>query len=200
MVSTVSDPLIEEYKALREEILLHIKFERQILAISGTVFFVALAFLTQLSVELDRDLWGVILIGLMTPLFLLYRVEVMTIAKISSYIQKFIESKVEDLEWTGAHIEAIPKFGRGLFHWWLLDIGASRVIGFYFLILLSIAWALPWYLDGERPSWFALGIMLALSVLYIANFISLLFYRSFRARWEAIWEKSLRTRSNKSQN
>ena len=142
--------LIEEYKSLREELLLHIKLERQILALSGTVFFIVFGVLNQVGTKLDHDLWGIILMALITPLFLLYRGEVFSIAKIASYIEKFIEPKVKGLEWTGTHIKARPRYGKQIFTWTSFRGNPHQTTSIYFMVLLAISWAVPWYLKGAN--------------------------------------------------
>ena len=56
MVQCLKDVLLEEYKTLREEILLHMKLEKQIFAISGTLYFLALTFMTGLKMDTNYDL------------------------------------------------------------------------------------------------------------------------------------------------
>lgn len=183
--------IIEEYKTLREEVLLHIRMERQILALSGTVFFVVVAFLSKAGVS--PSLWGVLLMALITPIFLLYREEVCAIAKIASYIHYCIEPRVEGLEWAHAHIDAIPKYGKDIFIRPSLELSPSRVIGAYFLVLLAVSWALPFIKDSHMSPGLAV-VMSVLSAVYLINFVCLLRYRQYREKWDTIWQKSFSER------
>lgn len=194
----MTNGLLEEYRTLREEILLHIRLERQILALSGTVFFVGLAFLDQARSSLAPDLWGVLLIGLLTPLFLLYRAELFAIAKIAAYVQICIEPKVEGLEWTGAHIKAMPIHGVHEFPRPGFEVPPHRAIAAYFVALFGTAWSVP-FLLGEPPSWTVLGVMSILSIISFANLVSLFRFRSYRARWEKVWQRSLAARTGNSE-
>ena len=182
--------LLEEYRTLREELLLHIRQERQIVVVSGTVYFAMLAFLAKFGQTLSVDLWGIAPIVFLTPLFLLYRAELFSIAKIASYIGRFIEPEAKGLRWTRANIESSSKFGNKLFGWFPFRVSPHQAIGLYFIVLLFISWVVPPYLKGQWPSWLALSIMAGLSLVYIANFVSLIRYRSHRLKWEKIWEKT----------
>ena len=178
---------LEEYKSLREEVLLHIKLERQILALTGTVFFLALTFAAKFLPESHADIWSIVIMILLTPLFALYRAELFAIAKIASYIEEFIEPNVKGLRWTGTHIQGVKRFDkaspRAPF-----KISSHQAAGIYFVVLLVVAWALPWVFDGCTPSWTSLGAMAILSFIYILNLASLLRYGSHRERWQNVWK------------
>ena len=181
--------LLEEYKTLREELMLHIKLEKQILALSGTLYFLALTFFSKLETSIDYDLCSIILILLLTPLFIIYRVEVFSIAKIASYIEKCIEPKAKGLNWTRLHIRALPTHGKKCFNWRTFEISSSAVIGIYFLVLLALSWVFPIYLKGSFLSLFPTIVMVPFSLIYIYNFLILLNYRKYRKGWESIWEE-----------
>ncbi len=176
--------MLEEYNTLREELLLHIKLERQVLALSGTVAFVAFTFCAKFATVVPYDLYGVILLLLLTPIFLVYRAESFTIAKIASYIENCIESKVDGLNWTGHNINKPARRS-----WRVLDLSSTATGAIYFLILLLLSWGLPLYLKGKYLSIPATVAMAALSAVYLVNAVLLLSYRHYRRYWDSIWHR-----------
>ncbi len=186
----MQDALLEEYKTLREEILLHVLLEKQIFALSGTLYFLALTFMTGLKMDTNFDLLGIILLLLLIPLFIIYRNEVFTIGKIASYIEKCIEPNVKYLDWTRLHIRSTPKYESKFLKWtvWPSYIGVS----IYFIILFLLSWLIPIYLKGSFYSLRSLAIMGVLSLVYMHNFIILINYKKYRTAWEKVWEESLR--------
>lgn len=188
--------LLEEYKTLREELLLHIKGTNQILISSGTLAFVALAFL--IKIDVDYDVCGILLLLLLTPLFFKYRNEVFSIARIATYIEKRIEVKVEGLNWTTQYNEACathPSCFR--FHRYLRKVSPHAEV-YYFLILLAMTWSLPVYLKKAFYSGSTIVIMSVLSAVYIYNYILLRKYRQYRSFWEQIWSGKQRSDTRES--
>lgn len=186
----MSDVLLEEYKTLREELLLHVKLERQILALSGTLAFLVLTFMTRIGAVHNYDLWGVTLVVLLTPVFIIYRMEVFAVAKIASYIELCIESRIPDLCWTTRHIRSHPTFGSQLWSCGVVKLDSLTAIGIYFLVLLALSWAIPIWLKGTMPSLPALLVMIPFSTVYIINFITLKQYKSYRDEWSNIWSEA----------
>ena len=92
--------IIEEYKTLREELMLHMKLQRQALAFSGTAFFAILALLAKTDRSIDPEILGIGLLSIITPMFMLFLSESYRIAEIATYIEARIEPKVTGLEWT----------------------------------------------------------------------------------------------------
>lgn len=179
---------LEEYKSLREEVLLHIKLERQILALAGTIFFLALTFLAKALPESHADIWSIVIMILLTPLFALYRAELFAIAKIASYIEEFIEPQVEGLKWTGTHIQGLKRFDKAGPRV-RFKISSHEAASIYFVVLLVVAWSLPWVFDACTPSWPTISGMAILSFIYILNLASLLRYGSHRERWQNVWKR-----------
>jgi len=194
----MSNAILEEYRTLREELLLNITLERQILTISSTIYFAILAFLCKFGNNISVGMWSIILLLVITPHFLLYRAVLFKIGNIASYIEKFIESEVKELRWTQAYIEAIPKFGKRVFGKWSFNLSKHQVIGIYYLIFLFISCFVPPYFTGKIFSPSAMCIIGILSLINIVNFIMLMRYRSFRQKWEKIWDLSYKMLKNKS--
>lgn len=186
--------LLEEYRSLREEMLLHLKLERQILALSGSLFFLILNFLrVSKDLNIDFTLYGVILQLSLLPLYVIFRVEVLTNAKIASYIQVCIEPKISTLSWTGLNIKATPEFYKRA--GWGIDFARHFGSNLYFLILLVLSWFIPLHLKG---SFFDLYktcdltvfiAMVILSLVYLENFFRLKSYIKKRKIWVNIWEE-----------
>ena len=182
--------VLEEYKTLREEILLHIKLEKQVFALSGTLYFLVLSFMTSSKINVNHDYSGVILLLLITPLFVIYRTEHFTIGKIASYIEKCIESKVDGLDWTRLHSQSHLRYPSKFLKWILLS--SNTAVSIYFIVLLLLSWLIPAYLKGSFYSRLSLTIMVLLSLVYLWNFIVSLNFRRYRAVWEETWEKALK--------
>ncbi len=180
--------LMEEYKTLREELLLHIRVINQILISSGTLAFVALTFLIKMDV--DYDVCGIVLLLLLIPLFFKYRDEVFYIARIASYIEKRIEQRLDELNWTTQYNRACathPSCFR--FHRYLTGVLPHAEVC-YFMILLAMTWLLPVYLNESFYSPSTILIMGVLSAIYIYNYFILRQYRKYRLNWENIWERA----------
>lgn len=179
------EALLEEYKTLREELLLHIKGINQILISSGTLAFVALTFLIKIGV--NYDVCGIVLLLLLLPLFFKYRNEVFSIARIVTYLEKRIEARVEGLNWTTQYNEACAKYRSCFrFHRCLRKVSPHAEV-YYFMVLLVMTWLLPVYLKKAFYSGSTTVIMAILSVVYIYNYILLRKYREYRSVWEQIW-------------
>lgn len=123
----MSEAVLEEYRALREEILLHLRLRRQVVALSGSLFFVVLGFLAQSKDLVAYDLWGILCLLILLPLIMIYRYEVFAIARIASYIERFIEPRVEGLTWTRANVEAASHFNRWKREKWATRWGVLSV-------------------------------------------------------------------------
>jgi hypothetical protein len=181
---------LEEYKTLREELLLHIKVINQIIVSSGALYFVALTFLSKIDV--NYDLSGILLLSLLIPLFFKYRYEVFTIAKIASYIEKCIETKIDGLNWTGLHMQSLSKHRSSFTLLTFLGGVWRNAEVFYFLILLTLTWLLPLYLKKAFYSVGATVIMLILTAVYIYNFVVLRKYAEYRSDWDRTWDDAVR--------
>jgi len=189
----IESTLLEEYKTLREELLLHIRVINQILISSGTLAFVALTFL--IKIDVAYDVCGIVLLLLLIPLFFKYRDEVFSIARIATYIEKRIEQRVEGLNWTTQYNRACaaqPSCFR--FHRYLTRTLPHAEVC-YFMILLVMTWLLPIYLNESFYSWSTTLIMGLLSAIYVYNYLILRKYRKYRQTWEKTWETSTSDRA-----
>ncbi len=174
--------LIEEYKTLRDEIITHIKLKRQMVGLSGTVVVIAITFCEKTAASISYDLLGVLLLILLVPIFLVYRAECFSIAKIASYIEKRIESKVEGLNWAGANINRPSRRGLRIF-----DIRSSTTEAMYFLMLLMVSWGVPCYLKKSSLSTVAIIIMSMFSCVYLFNAFLVFKYYSYRKDCDDMW-------------
>lgn len=181
---------IEEYKTLREEILLRVRLQFQAVIFSGTAFFLALTFLSRMEpYKFNVEYWGLMLLLMINPFYLMYRMHVFAIAKIASYIEKCIEPDHDGLNWTGSHIlsSSINNYENLSF---LDKFNVSiNIISMYFFTMTLISWVLPWKLNSGAPSIWVLAAMGFLTLIIIGNYISLRNYKTHRKAWMDIWEK-----------
>ncbi|MEM7456984.1 MAG: hypothetical protein AAF456_21755, partial [Planctomycetota bacterium] len=145
--------ILEEYKTLREELMLHVRLERQIVGLSSTLIFVVLGVFANLDNPALNQLCGLTLLMLLAPITLLYTHETFAIAKIASYIQQHIESRVPNLSWTTKHIEGLNRFATSQDrHPWYRRVPHLSVricVLLYFSTLTVLAWSLPFYFEAS---------------------------------------------------
>jgi hypothetical protein len=175
--------LIEEYKTLRSELLLHMKQSQQVLAWSGTIAVATVGLCLKAVDIIPKEYSGLILLAIITPITLVYKHECFVIGKIASYIQHRIEPVLVDLNWTTDNfLKPNPSGLR------ILDFRSSSIGSIYFSVLLAGSWIFPWSLTGKLPNTTSIIIMSIFSVIYAINVITLFCYKHYRNGWDKIWE------------
>lgn len=167
---------LEEYRTLREELLLHLKMSIQVLIWAGAAVAAVLGILAKMESEAANSLFvlenwiGLLLLAVVTPFVIVYRQERFTIARIATYIEVRFEKNIPDLCWTTKNAEyKKEKFGSG-------SKGASAV---YFLTLISLSFAIP-FLNGTFDLAILMNQIIAALMSVVALFNIGLIYTLYR--------------------
>ncbi len=188
-----TDYLIDEYRTLREELMLHMKQEWQVIGASATLAFVVVGVFAKIDDPVAYQLSGLALQMLLAPLSMIYTHESFAIAKIASFLQKNVERELTGLSWTTQHIVALSRFAeREKEHSWherVSNVPIRLAVILYFSLLLVLSWALPFYLaEGILPLSIALAMCVP-TVMVIFNLLKLKAYNEHRSEWDSIWEE-----------
>lgn len=187
--------VLEEYRTLREELLLHMKWGRQIVAASGPLFFIAVGGFLQFESSEATVVLGLVLLLVLVPLFLIYRAEVFSIARIASYIEKCIEPSVDGLRWTRANAASRIEHPKSKVRKFASRVMAPPTLRggviLYFAIMVALAWWLPVHLLGHWYPGIVTVAMAALTAIFLWNCVLLALYRIRRRAWEEAWKVDL---------
>lgn len=178
------DIILEEYKTLREELLLHSAQKRQVIIWLTTAYIALTGVILKYGEFLNCDIASTILLLLLIPFISLYQDESDCIGSIASYIENYIEMKLPDLKWTKSNVESLDLPIYKLF----LDSIIGKKSIFYLFGILS--WLLPYFVFENRCYRFIpTTILIILTIIYLSKILRFLTWRDRRKKETERWQK-----------
>ena len=177
--------MLEEYRTLREELLMHLKQSHQVLFWSGSIVAATLGIFFRSSSSIPPDYAGLALLTILTPIVMVYRHESFIVGKIASYIQHRIESKTDGLNWTKANFNKLKNSYYGNF-----ELHSTSIGSVYFAVLFALAWVLILAYFSKETGFIIISFSTILSFIFLLNIGLLIRYKPYRRNWDLTWEES----------
>ena len=176
---------LEEYRALRAEMLAHMQMQRNTLI----SFMLIVSGLLGYAIPNNEPLLSLLAWLLTWQFWSLYSKEDLSIYKIGRYIAVYLSDKVEGLEWENKVAEVDPMITKAIYgyerrNWWrkqLRELGTLHFAISMTCLVITVLLVFRKYFNGTPPTLvFLLCLVLALTELLLVVRKGYLFGRDYR--------------------
>ncbi len=170
--------LLEEYRTLREELLLHYRLSRQAIVWMSTAFVALVGLFLKFEPPVSWKLASSVHTLLLIPFLSLYQHERTKIIRIASYLEVCIEPHSEELNWSGRYVRSKKVMQvKGLKRQIRMCLQTLLGVEILFFIFGFLSVLIPWIALGSptsgglrRVDW-QLVVMVGLNLYYVYRLV-----------------------------